>query len=207
MPLKSKSQLRKCWVEYNRDLKEGKEPTWDCHQWYKETENFDDLPDYKYGVVQGAGRRYGSRQGARNSGRSGERRQGAGRLSGSRQGGHSRHSSGRRQGGMQGARRSSGRRSSGCRGFECLSPSQRRRIASKGGRASARARVSGRRKSGQRSASRGTRRNQPRDEMGRFVSRRSLSRQGANNDIDYPNHRSRGRRFVSEPDFDSDSDF
>lgn len=201
MPLKSKSQLRKCWVEYNRDLKEGKEPTWDCHQWYKETENFDDLPDYKYGVVQGAGGRRGGRSGGRQGGR-----QGAGR-SGGRQGGRSGGRQSGRSGGRQGGQRSGGRRSSGCRGFECLSPSQRRRIAARGGRASARARGSGRRESGQRSASRGTRRNQPRDEMGRFVSRRSVSRQGANNDIDYPNHRARGRRFVSESDFDSDSDF
>jgi hypothetical protein len=37
MPFKSEEQRRLCWVLYNRDLKAGREPKWDCHEWSTET--------------------------------------------------------------------------------------------------------------------------------------------------------------------------
>jgi len=31
-----------------QDIRDGKYPTWNCHKWYHETENFKDLPIRKY---------------------------------------------------------------------------------------------------------------------------------------------------------------
>lgn len=39
MPFKSENQRKLCWVMYNRDIKAGKTPKWNCHQWEKETKN------------------------------------------------------------------------------------------------------------------------------------------------------------------------
>jgi hypothetical protein len=33
MPFKSEAQRRACWAQYNRDLKAGKTPTWNCYEW------------------------------------------------------------------------------------------------------------------------------------------------------------------------------
>lgn len=44
MPFKSRAQMKKCWVEYNRAVREGRRPKWDCHEWSRETKN--KLPSY-----------------------------------------------------------------------------------------------------------------------------------------------------------------
>lgn len=33
MPFVSDSQRKFCWVKYNRDIREGKKPKWDCAEW------------------------------------------------------------------------------------------------------------------------------------------------------------------------------
>jgi hypothetical protein len=48
MPLRSKSQLRKCFAEQRRALSQGKEPSWDCHKMYHDTKTkFANLPERK----------------------------------------------------------------------------------------------------------------------------------------------------------------
>lgn len=37
MPFKSEAQRKKCWLLYNRDLKAGRVPKWDCNEWEQET--------------------------------------------------------------------------------------------------------------------------------------------------------------------------
>jgi hypothetical protein len=44
MPFKSKSQNRACWSKYNRDIKQGKTPTWNCHEFAQETD-YSTLPE------------------------------------------------------------------------------------------------------------------------------------------------------------------
>jgi len=33
MPFVSEKQRRLCWFLYAQDIKTGKTPTWDCHEW------------------------------------------------------------------------------------------------------------------------------------------------------------------------------
>lgn len=37
MPFKSKEQMRACFAKYNRDIKAGVVPKWDCYKWLEET--------------------------------------------------------------------------------------------------------------------------------------------------------------------------
>ncbi len=37
MPFKSEKQRRLCWYLYNKDIKAGRKPKWDCREWEKET--------------------------------------------------------------------------------------------------------------------------------------------------------------------------
>lgn len=37
MPFKSDAQRRKCWILYNKAIKSGKKPKWDCVHWEIET--------------------------------------------------------------------------------------------------------------------------------------------------------------------------
>lgn len=112
MPFKNEAQRRACWAQYNRDLKAGRTPAWDCHTWAHE------------GAMQGAGARYGahidgedmvygnrvsSRRG-RGGSRSGARARRVGRRSTRRSVGRrsARRSAGKRR--SVGRRRSSSRR-------------------------------------------------------------------------------------------------
>ncbi len=45
MPLKSKKQLRYCWVKYQSQLAKNETPSWDCRKWAKETPDIKSLPD------------------------------------------------------------------------------------------------------------------------------------------------------------------
>lgn len=46
MPFLSRAQRRKCYWLYNKAIKEGKTPSWDCREWEFETVN-KNLPEYK----------------------------------------------------------------------------------------------------------------------------------------------------------------
>jgi len=37
MPFVSQAQRRACWAKYNKDIKEGRTPAWDCKEWEKYT--------------------------------------------------------------------------------------------------------------------------------------------------------------------------
>ena len=37
MPFVSEKQRRLCWLLYTRNMKKGKKPSWDCHEWSRET--------------------------------------------------------------------------------------------------------------------------------------------------------------------------
>ena len=37
MPFKSDKQRKLCWMLYNKDIKAGKTPKWDCEEWEEET--------------------------------------------------------------------------------------------------------------------------------------------------------------------------
>ncbi len=37
MPFRSEAQRRLCWTKYNRDIRDGRKPEWDCHAWEEET--------------------------------------------------------------------------------------------------------------------------------------------------------------------------
>lgn len=44
MPFLSKSQNRACWAQYNRDIKAGRKPKWDCKEFAKYTD-YSSLPE------------------------------------------------------------------------------------------------------------------------------------------------------------------
>ena len=44
MVFKSKSQARACWAQYNRDIKAGRKPKWNCHEFAKHTD-YSKLPE------------------------------------------------------------------------------------------------------------------------------------------------------------------
>ena len=46
MPFLSKAQRRKCYWLYNKAIKEGRSPSWDCKEWEEHTVN-KNLPEYK----------------------------------------------------------------------------------------------------------------------------------------------------------------
>jgi hypothetical protein len=37
MQFKNQSQVRACFAQYQRDIKEGRIPSWDCYKWLDET--------------------------------------------------------------------------------------------------------------------------------------------------------------------------
>ena len=37
MPFKNQSQVRACFAQYQRDIKAGRIPSWDCYKWMDET--------------------------------------------------------------------------------------------------------------------------------------------------------------------------
>jgi hypothetical protein len=45
MPFKSLAQRRACWAQYHRDIKAGRKPSWDCHEWEHVTEKGTKLPE------------------------------------------------------------------------------------------------------------------------------------------------------------------
>lgn len=44
MPFKSQAQQKLCWLKYNRDIKKGVKPKWQCPKWQQETPLFKSLP-------------------------------------------------------------------------------------------------------------------------------------------------------------------
>lgn len=44
MPFVSKAQARACWAQYNRAIRAGKTPSWDCQKWADETD-YSRLPE------------------------------------------------------------------------------------------------------------------------------------------------------------------
>jgi hypothetical protein len=52
MPFASEAQRKKCYALYNKDIKAGRTPKWDCNAWEKETKREiartgKKLPEYK----------------------------------------------------------------------------------------------------------------------------------------------------------------
>jgi hypothetical protein len=45
MPFKSRAEWRRCWIQYNRDIKAGRKPRWDCNEFTKGVD-YDSLPEY-----------------------------------------------------------------------------------------------------------------------------------------------------------------
>lgn len=62
MPFKSESQRKKCWADYDRDLKAGRTPKWDCHEWANKSRKSSSVK--RRGLIA---ERRTSRQGSRGS--------------------------------------------------------------------------------------------------------------------------------------------
>lgn len=45
MPFRSKSQIRACYAQKSKDLKNNKIPKWNCDLWLSHTKNINKLPD------------------------------------------------------------------------------------------------------------------------------------------------------------------
>jgi ubiquitin C-terminal hydrolase len=47
MQFKSLAQQKLCWLKYNRDVKKGVKPKWNCPKFQQETPMFKSLPIHK----------------------------------------------------------------------------------------------------------------------------------------------------------------
>ena len=63
MPLKSKKQLKKCWVEYHKQIVKGESASWDCHEWARETPDIKSLPETFRSETAGCGCALGEKAG------------------------------------------------------------------------------------------------------------------------------------------------